>query len=84
MVSARCQRFQRPCWGIGIMIESRDEDRELGEQRGTRHASQASHLRVRSFADALLPNELARLAAEDIAEFLVTKRWFGALPIPLL
>jgi trehalose synthase-fused probable maltokinase len=35
-------------------------------------------LHVRSLADALLPDELARLGTDDLAAFLAPRRWFGA------
>jgi maltose alpha-D-glucosyltransferase/alpha-amylase len=38
----------------------------------------AAVLKVRELGDALLPNELARLATADLAAFLAPRRWFGA------
>ena len=38
----------------------------------------APQMRVRSLADALEPNELAKLGTVELAEFLLSKRWFGA------
>ena len=40
--------------------------------------SGTSELRVRSIADALSPNGLAKLGTAELAEFLSSKRWFGA------
>ncbi|HEY2377795.1 MAG TPA: hypothetical protein VGH98_17615 [Gemmatimonadaceae bacterium] len=60
------------------MSEASQERRLVDESGATRSASRAPELRVRSLADALAPNELRRLATEDIAAFLATKRWFGA------
>jgi len=60
------------------MSEAGHEESSMNEPRGARRASRATELRVRTLGDALMPNELARLATEDLAEFLSTKRWFGA------
>jgi len=60
------------------MSEAGHEEHSMSEKGTARRASRAAQLRVRTLADVLLPNELARLSAEDLAEFLVTKRWFGA------
>jgi hypothetical protein len=38
----------------------------------------AAVLKVRELADALAPNELARLGTDDLAAFLAPRRWFGA------
>jgi maltose alpha-D-glucosyltransferase/alpha-amylase len=38
----------------------------------------AAVLKVRELADALAPNELARLGTDDVAAFLAPRRWFGA------
>jgi len=60
------------------MSEAGHEEHNMSERGAARRASRAGQLRVRALADALLPNELGRLSTEDLAEFLVTKRWFGA------
>ncbi|HKW08824.1 MAG TPA: hypothetical protein VJO33_00505 [Gemmatimonadaceae bacterium] len=60
------------------MKEASDERQgSEGQPRATRHAPRAT-LGVRRLADALLPNELARLTTEDFAAFLIPRRWFGA------
>ena len=43
-----------------------------------RPASGSPEVRVRSLADALSANELARLETSTLREFLLSKRWFGA------
>ena len=51
---------------------------EAGHEEHQMPASRPTELRVRSLADALSPNELAKLDSATLAEFLLSKRWFGA------
>ena len=63
------------------MTEAGEENRESGERprpaRNARRATPAT-LRVRALADALSPNELAKLGTQDVVGFLAPRRWFGA------
>ena len=61
------------------MSEAGHEERSnVNDSRVPHPASRAPELRVRSLADALTPNELAKLDTGVLAEFLLSKRWFGA------
>ncbi|HKN65779.1 MAG TPA: hypothetical protein VJW73_05845 [Gemmatimonadaceae bacterium] len=64
------------------MTEPRREDRDVEERRRGAPEAQASEmmpaLQVPRLADALAPNELAKLGTDELVRFLAPRRWFGA------
>jgi maltose alpha-D-glucosyltransferase/alpha-amylase len=60
------------------MSEAGHEEQNVNDSRAPRPAPRGPQLRVRALADALAPNELAKLGTAELAEFLLSKRWFGA------
>ena len=64
------------------MAEPREEDRDVEQRRRGATDAHASGmmpvLRVLWLADALLPNELAKLGTDELVAFLAPRRWFGA------
>jgi maltose alpha-D-glucosyltransferase/alpha-amylase len=63
------------------MVEAEENDDSRRQPRATQNAPRSASiatLRVRALADALLPNELAKLQTAEIAAFLAPRRWFGA------
>src|SRR5438105_1382911 len=55
-------------------MEAREENQESRKRPRSARAS----LRVAALADALSPNELAKLGTQDLVGFLAPRRWFGA------
>src|SRR5690242_3102580 len=64
------------------VTEPRREDRDVEEQRRGAPDAQARGmmpaLHVARLADALAPNELAKLGTDALVRFLAPRRWFGA------
>ena len=64
------------------MTQPRSEDRDVEERRRGAPDAHASGmmpaLHVSRLADALAPNELAKLGTDEIVRFLAPRRWFGA------
>ena len=64
------------------VTEPRREDRDVEERRRgapEAHASEMTPvLHVPRLADALAPNELAKLGTDELVRFLTPRRWFGA------
>ena len=66
------------------MTEARKEGKigDVEERRRSAPDAQASGmmpaLRVPHLADALTPNELAKLGTDELVRFLAPRRWFGA------
>jgi len=59
-----------------------EEDRDVAERRRGAPDARASGvmpaLHVHRLADALAPNELAKLGTDELVRFLAPRRWFGA------
>src|SRR5690242_11692677 len=66
----------------GAVSEAGNEEHNVSkESRGPRpasHGPRASRLQVQHLAEALAPNELAKLGTDDLVAFLAPRRWFGA------
>jgi hypothetical protein len=64
------------------VTEPRREDHDVEQRRRGAPEAQASGmmpvLHVPKLADALAPNELAKLGTDELVAFLAPRRWFGA------